>query len=232
MRYYDYSFKQLEDKATELLIEFDEDRLHRIKPIDVYAVIEKCLGVDYDWKYLTPDGSVLGATAFSDGYFYAWPESTYREGMRPYKVAVKKGTIMIDSALTEGDNRGRENFTVMHEVFHQILHKNCFCDEGSNFMHQTYSRIIDGNIICENYALKVIERQANVSAANFLMPTELTIKEYKDRYYSAGFERLNYGFMWDLIREMAKDFSVSKQAMSYRLRNLGLIDENEENLLK
>ena len=34
-------------------------------------------------------------------------------------------------------------------------------------MHQTYSRIIDGNIICENYALKVIERQANVSAANF-----------------------------------------------------------------
>lgn len=63
MRYYDYSFKQLEDKATELLIEFDEDRLHRIKPIDVYAVIEKCLGVDYDWKYLTPDGSVLGATA-------------------------------------------------------------------------------------------------------------------------------------------------------------------------
>ena len=66
----------------------------------------------------------------------------------------------------------------------------------------------------------------------FLMPTELTIKEYKDRYYSAGFERLNYGFMWELIREMAKDFSVSKQAMSYRLRNLGLIDENEENLLK
>ena len=37
--------------------------------------------------------------------------------------------------------------------------------------------------------------------------------------------------MKNLIRNMAVDFNVSKQAMSYRLQNLGLIDEYEENLL-
>lgn len=232
MRYYDLSVTQLEGKATELLIEFDKERLTKIKPIDVYEVIEKCLKVPYDWKYLTPDQSVLGATAFSDGYFWAWPESTYYEGLMPFKVGVEKGTILIDSTLTEGDNRGRENFTVMHEIFHQVLHKKCFRDEGRNYMHQTYSRTIDGNIICTNYALKIIERQANACAAAFLMPADLVKKEYIDRYKSAGFERYNYDFMWRLLKEMSVDFSVSKQAMSYRLQNLKLINENEESLIK
>ena len=59
MRYYDLSPKQLEDRACDLLIEFDQERLRKTKPIDVYAVIEKCLDVPYDWKYLTPDQSVL-----------------------------------------------------------------------------------------------------------------------------------------------------------------------------
>ena len=150
MRYYDYSQRQLEDKATELLIEFDEDRLNRIKPIDVYAVIEKCLDVPYDWKYLTPDQSVLGATAFDEGYMWAWPESSYYDGLKPFQFYAEKGTIIIDATLTEQDNRGRENFTVMHEVFHQVLHKKCFRDEGRHYAHATYSRTIDGKIQCNS----------------------------------------------------------------------------------
>ena len=65
------------------------------------------------------------------------------------------------------------------------------------------------------------------------MPADLTKQIYEDRYRSAGLiARLNYGFMWDLIKDMAEEFNVSKQAMSYRLQNLGLINEKEENLLK
>lgn len=232
MRYYDYSVTQLERKATDLLIEFDKERLDKIKPIDVYEVIEKCLKVPYDWKYLTPDQSVLGATAFSDGYFWAWPESKYYDGLIPYKVGVEKGTILIDATLTESDNRGRENFTVMHEVFHQVLHKKCFRDEGKNYMHQTYSRTIDGNIRCDSYALRIIERQANTCAAAFLMPADLVKIEFVNRYKSAGFARHNHDYMWSLLKEMSEDFSVSKQAMSYRLKNLELINENEESLIK
>jgi len=74
------------------------------------------------------------------------------------------------------------NFTVMHEVFRQVLHKKCFQDEGKSFMHSTYSRTIEGNIRCESEALRVIERQANACAAAFLMPTELTKIEFLKRY--------------------------------------------------
>ena len=52
--------------------------------------------------------------------------------MMPYNVGVEKGTILIDATLTESDNRGRENFTVMHEVFHQRMHKKCFRDEDTD----------------------------------------------------------------------------------------------------
>lgn len=67
MIHYNYSAHQLEKEAEKLLNQFDPERLKKPKPIDVYAVIEKCLGVDYDWKYITPDQSILGATACGCG---------------------------------------------------------------------------------------------------------------------------------------------------------------------
>lgn len=232
MKYYDFTAKQLEDKAIELLIEFDEERMCKSKPIDVYAVIEKCLDVPYDWKYLTPDQSILGATAFSGGLLWVWPESKYYDGLRPYQIDVEPGTILIDTTLTEQDNRGRENFTVMHEVFHQVLHKKCFRTMPKNYVHPTASRTIDGQIRYASYALAMIEKQANACAAAFLMPAELTANTYKSLYRAAGFSRYNYGFIYNTIKEMAEEFSVSQQAMSIRLQTLGLIDENKENLFK
>ena len=67
MIHYEYSPTQLEKTAEQLLRKFDPERLLRPKPIDVYEVIEKCLDVPYDWKYLTPNQSVLGMTFFDDG---------------------------------------------------------------------------------------------------------------------------------------------------------------------
>ena len=191
MRYYDLSPKQLEDRACDLLIEFDQERLRKTKPIDVYAVIEKCLDVPYDWKYLTPDQSILGATAFSGGLLWVWPESKYYEGLLPYQIEVEPGTILIDTTLTEQDNRGRENFTVMHEVFHQVLHKKCFRTMPKNYVHPTASRTIDGQVRYASYALAMIEKQANACAAAFLMPADLTRNTYKYLYHKIHKYHLN-----------------------------------------
>ena len=96
MIHYNYSARQLESEAEKLLFRFDPERLKKPKSIDVYAVIEKCLGVEYDWKYITPDQSILGATAFNAGYIWVWPEPCYREGMLPSKVYLPKGCILIE----------------------------------------------------------------------------------------------------------------------------------------
>lgn len=234
MRYYDLSDNQLEQKAVELLKMFDEERLYKTKPIDVYEVIEKCLDVPYDWKYLTPDQSVLGATAFSGGLLWVWPENKYYDGLMPYQIEVAPGTILIDAFLTEQNNRGRENFTVMHEVFHQVLHKKCFKGESPNYVHTTTSKTLNGNTYLryESYALFTIEKQANACAAAFLMPAELTRKRYIEKYEKAIIRRHSSHFKYEIIKELAEEFSVSQQAMSIRLQVLGLIDKDKENIYK
>jgi Zn-dependent peptidase ImmA (M78 family) len=64
------------------------------------------------------------------------------------------------------------------------------------------------------------------------MPAELVKREYEKRYRDAGILRYNFDFMWNLIRDMANDFNVSRVAMGYRLENLGLIDKYGENILQ
>lgn len=224
MIHYNYSAHQLESEAEKLLTQFDPERLKKPKPIDVYAVIEKCLDVEYDWKYITPDQSILGATAFNAGYIWVWPEPCYREGMLPEKAFLSKGCILIDATLTEGDNRGRENFTVMYEVFHQVLHQRCFRRETPNYIHSTTQRALNGKKRLVT-PLDFIEYQANTCAAAFLMPQTVVRDEFKKRSSFLGADYpLPCDYMVEsIICDMASVFSVSKQAMRYRLNALNMI---------
>lgn len=143
MFHYAYSKKDLEQKASELIRLYDPQRFFCPKPIDVYDVIDKILGVPYENVYLTPDQSILGMTAFDDIEWYCWPFPDCPNGLKsrflancltdedrsllPKKRLFPKGTILIEKTLnTPGANIGRHNFTVMHEIFHQFLHKKEF----------------------------------------------------------------------------------------------------------
>ncbi len=218
MIYYKYSPEQLEQKAEALLRQFDEERLTRIKPIDVYAVIEKCLDVPYDWKYLTPDQSILGMTAFKSGFLWVWPTPYYRDGILPYKISVDAGTILIDGTLTEATNRGPENFTVMHEVFHQVLHKRCFAHSNPDYTHTSTKRALESHMKPLS-SLEICEYQANACAAAFLMPRNLVADRLKHYgvTYTLDFSRYKDR---EILSILADEFSVSKTAMKYRLIHL------------
>lgn len=224
MLYYNYSKEQLEEKAEELLRDFDAERLVKVKPIDVYAVIEKCLGVPYDWKYLTPDQSILGMTAFKAGYAWVWPDSHYEAGMLPTKAYFEAGTIVIDSTLTETEYHGPENFTVMHEVFHQVLHKRIFAHSNPDYTHITTKDALYRRRKPMT-PLEKCEFQANTCAAAFLMPRDLVAKTLADLWHKPKMLRVSSPFHLSVIDEMANMFSVSRTAMKYRLLNLGLAEE-------
>ena len=217
--HYNYSPSQLEDKANELLRQFDAERLEIAKPIDVYAVVEQCLDVPYDWKYITPDQSVLGMTFFKPGYQWVWPEPRYKAGMLPEKVFYEQGTILIDSFLTELPDHGPENFTVMHEVFHQVLHKRCFAHASGDYRHETHKenlKLRTGRKTMS--ALEICEYQANFCAACFLMP-RVPVTAMFQHLTSHG----QSGFVEEsVVAQMAAAFSVSKSAMRIRLQSLGL----------
>ena len=219
MIHYDYSPAQLEDKANELLCRFDAERLTIAKPIDVYEVIEKCLDVPYDWKYITPDQSIWGMTFFKPGYQWVWPEPRFTTDMLPEKIFFEQGTILIDSFLTELPDRGPENFTVMHEVFHQVLHKRCFAHASGDYRHQTKKENLNLRTGRKSMSsLEICEYQANFCAACFLMPRVPVTAMF---HHLASSEPNSFADK-SIIAEMAAAFSVSKSAMRIRLQSLGL----------
>lgn len=247
MIHYNLSSTQLENHAKELLIKFDRELLSKTKTIDVYSVIEKCLDVPYDWKYITPTQSVLGMTAFNEGVIIVWDKpndmatrlACYHNlmekgfsqkavaqlnGFIPRKIYLEKGTILIDASLTEGTCRGRENFTVMHEVFHQVLHKNCF-RRDHNYVHATTTLALNRRNGHKQLvtSLDHIEYQANACAAAFLMPQELLTTTYRKCYSGSNILSAESPQAKGIIKQLAPEFNSSEQAMKYRLINLRLI---------
>jgi Zn-dependent peptidase ImmA (M78 family) len=105
------------------------------------------------------------------------------------------------------NSRQRQRFTIAHELGHLLLH------EGE-LIFDTTGRL-NWRDESSSLATDPEEIEANASAAQLLMPESLV----------RGFVREPGGRqpMDRLIRDMAKTFDVSVQAMQYRLINLGLL---------
>ena len=90
----------------------------------------------------------------------------------PERVKMDKGTIVIDRAIQESGNTGRENFTVIHECFHQVLHPKCFKNRGAD-----YSRM------CTQKSFKNdTERRKNMSAIDIIeYQTKTLMKKRRSR---------------------------------------------------
>lgn len=227
MIYYDYSPSQLEGKAVELTKSFDSERLTKPKPIDVYDVVE-FIGCIPDWIYLTPTQAYLGLTVYNDGYWWAWPEPYYEDGMLPKKIPVRKGTILIDRTINEGANRGVENFTVIHECFHQKLHVKCFRNRSANYQHFCKKQAFRSETGDRKNmtAIEVIEYQANFCAAAFLMPKPAVVSIFIEKLELSSLPATPLKLNWridEIIGEMACLFSVNYSPMKYRLQTLNLI---------
>jgi len=226
--FYSYSVVQLERIAEDKLREFDSERLVAPKNIDVYDFIEACLDVPYDWKNLTPNQSILGVTAFSDGYWWVWDGA---EGDLPRKHPVTKGTILIDNSLVAPDAvKGRENFTVIHECFHQILHERVFRQRA--LRDRSYSRAQDisaviGKTRPQLTGMEITEWQANAATAAFLMPRRAVVFAFREAMKipaSLAFP-VKYSLAIETqIEVMADMFGVSYTAMKYRLFDLCLVE--------
>ena len=97
-----------------------------------------------------------------------------------------------------GDER-RRRFTIAHEIGHFVLHPGRVAPERG------------GSV---NEAMKIQEREADRFAAELLMPEHLVRKAVHDEGADA--------------RRLAERFEVNEQAMSVRLRRLGLAARQTE----
>lgn len=102
----------------------------------------------------------------------------------------------------------RQRFTIAHEIGHLLLHRGeLFLDANISFRDSRSSLATDQE-----------EIEANSFAAELLMPRELLKAEVQKRVIKYGSVSTDL-----LLEELIVVFDVSKQAMEYRLKNLGIL---------
>lgn len=120
--------------------------------------------------------------------------------------AIKKEDNNINIYVNEEDTIERKRFTIAHELGHYFLHLSCDLNKEFVDMHRRtgYNTLLSK------------EREANQFAAAILMP-ENKVRELYESVNNLGVsERF-------IIEWLSEKFFVSKSAIKFRLKNLGLI---------
>lgn len=181
------------------------------------------LGLTVDYQILSRDGTILGATS---------PSETYISILDSNKVEMlyylDGRTVLVEKRLTQNPRLiGRRNFTIAHEIAHQILYReypdsygiDCrtLCDYRRS--SKTHSKITDWH-----------EWQADTLGAAILLPEDAV----KDAMFYFGLgERmtvLNKKYSpnrYESFCQMADFLGASKATLSFRMEQLGLLERNQ-----
>lgn len=212
-------FETIEYESAQLINSFEKS-YGKITTLStpIEEIIENHLGLAFEFGY-SDDPSILGS------------------------LDIKNNLITINERLHLNPTmKGRYNFTLAHEVGHQILHRPYFEEYLSS------EKIKEETILCrmENRRDSV-EIQADQFSACILMPKDKVFKRVKEITGRSNFEcnRLvrvvkNYGLAMDasfpderwnpdeqiltqLFKNLADEFKVSKQSFYIRLKKLGVL---------
>lgn len=131
------------------------------------------------------------------------------EGQHDISGVLFRDEKNIIIGINSAHHQNRQRFTIAHELGHLLLHerKELFIDKVLNF-RDSKSSLASNNS----------EMAANTFAAELLMPKELIKKEL-----IKVSQKKSLPDKETLIKNLAKLFQVSPQAMEFRLINLGIL---------
>ena len=157
----------------------------------------------------------------------------------------KNGTVILGSAnfdrriiaINVHADSNRERFTIGHELGH-------FCLKHKQFLR--YEAIIERDLLIDSvtdrsYNYERLEFQANAFSSELLLPDgifrlathfereTLGILDRGNGYIFVDNQQCNYEPYNDLLSALSAYFSVSKQAIEIKLKNLGLVTDQREN---
>lgn len=229
---YFHSKDQLEVMAEGINQEYYPERLDSLLPLDPYDLLEK-MGLEIEWKFISPNESLLGMIFFGDSVFPIWENGNYQKGDKPHFEHFKKGTIVINEVLTKNKkSKGREVFACTHEITHWIKDKEYFNDHPNELV-----QICDKKSITKTYwnsqmsDTKKIERQNNYLCAAVLMPKEAFKKAFFRalRYKNIPKEPIEYmAYMKEQIANIAKHLNINFNPVLYRLYDLEILKRPEK----
>lgn len=191
---------------------------YRVDPTELATL----LGFRMEYLQLTQDGSILGQTAAVP----LWT-TVIDPDMGETFCFLDGKTILIEKRLHKNPRLvGRKNFTIAHELAHQIINRKypgmydtqcrTFCD---------YRRTADNKKKVSNW----YEWQADALAAALLLPADALDEAMfmfglgtKMKVLSRKYSQYKY----EAFCYMAEFLQVSKTALAYRMEQLGLLERN------
>ncbi len=209
---------ELENIAHLFVEKYYDVMRHRgfrtVERIEPKIMLRNVLGLDIQYHILSRNGSILGFTIGS------YCEVDVFDGGGCTTVALDGNTVFIDSEQAK-KNKGRENFTLMHEGAHQLLRK---------LFPESYEcgvkvcRFINSNEFDPEESQE--EWQADYIASILLMPKEIVLAAMKHFYVFVRNERSGKMEYQSMTRksfyELADYLGVSHQALRIRIKELGL----------
>ena len=183
------------------------------------AQLAALLGYQIEYVHITKDGSILGQT--SSGNIWT---TIYDSNMNEVLFLLDGRTILIEERLAASPrNIGRKNFTIAHELAHQIINHlfpNLYIQQNRTFCDYRRS----SKPVTDWY-----EWQADALAAALLLPPDAVRDGMfvcglgeKMRLLSRKYSETNYHRFCD----MADYLQVSRTALAYRMEQLGLLERN------
>ena len=193
--------------------------------VDPTLLAREVLGLTIRYRHLSEDGELLGLTSYGEMEVFLPDE-------REHGACVLDGkTVLIEEDLLFSlCGPGRHNFTLAHECAHQILkalYPASYCD-GAAARRALCCR--QHRLCARGSGYDWEEWQMDVLASELLMPRDLLMKNLRLAGIPQGVTILNpvwrkseYGCFLNVCDRMG----VSKQALAYRMKLLGLLGRNQ-----
>ena len=204
--------------AYSRLSVFSGQQVQRIEP---EVLLRELLGLKVLYCNIASKEEILGLTAMGNVVIGIYDD----DGQFCYK-SIDGKTVVINKSLLEDGKKGHLNFTLMHEISHQIFKmlfpKEYAYEEARGQIHYCKRNSVRKRVDWEEW-------RSDALAAAILMPPAL-IKEYLVRFgFGERIRMLNRVYAKDEYHRftlMADALGVSKTALAIRLRELGLIEHD------
>lgn len=208
------SASEYDDVATEFLETYYPAALIKPQPVPIEDVARNEMGLDVQFVRLSEELDIYGLTIFSDGLVSIYDEN---EGLYEERE-FKRKTILIDPEAYKKTNSGCVHNTIAHECVHWYKHRMYYrMLQYTLPRHAKYCRCRIEDLPYESEEEEIMENHAVGIAPRILMPKSPFIEMAKKagiRYGEANREE---------IAKLADFFDVSKQSVSIRLKECGLV---------